>query len=129
MVRNLTAVFVLTVAALGSLAAGGGKPWFDHDATMGRPWHPPEWCADTDDPRAVVGRLCESPEERADLTRQRLVMDGVDAPEAVTTCNPRQCSIGCADGTSCSVSAPAGKYAVCTCSSYSAFCHAATCGT
>ena len=115
MTRPLIAVFVLTVAALGSLAAG-------------HTWHQPEWCADMDDPRAVVGRLCESPEERADLSR-RLIMDGVDAPDAVTTCNPRTCSIGCADGTSCSVSAPPGKYAVCTCSSYSAFCHAATCGT
>lgn len=114
MVRNLIAFGLLAVTPLV--------------AQPGRAWQPPDWCADLENPRAVVGRLCEPPEDRADLSRM-VIADGGAGPEMAGVCNPRSCSITCADGTSCSVSAPPGKYAVCTCSSYSAFCHAATCGT
>ncbi len=117
MVRNLIAFGMLVVTPLVAVV---GSP--------GRHWQPPHWCLDVTDPQAVVGRLCEPPEDRDEASRF-VIGDTGAVDDRATLCNPKGCSITCADGTSCSASAPAGKYAVCTCSAYSAFCRTATCGT
>lgn len=94
-------------------------------------WTAPAWCAEVTDARAVVGLLCAPPDAREALSRSGVMGDepqrpwpmdmpgsggtGDEARPPEPPCEPRSCSIGCNNGTSCSATAPPSRYAVCVC--------------